>query len=141
METYWKQLIRRWIGLWNTIVEASGYEKGNDIKRLFVLYIQMAKTWNIPQSYPNRVKMRLLHEEWCSFLQIATIWGCMHTTARVIIKILQQSVTWMTKLGVDDPSAVHKDTIVFCFACVEPTGRKQLQNWSDSCRSRQVFSE
>ena len=49
----------------------------------------MAKTRNIP--YSTRVKMQVLHEEGCGYYQIATKCGCMHTTARMIIKKLQQS--------------------------------------------------
>jgi len=41
----------------------------------------------------------------------------------MIIKRFQQAT-----LGVDDPGAVQKERIMFCFACVEPTGREQLQN-------------
>ena len=44
-------------------------------------------------------------------------------------------VDWKTNIGVDDSGAVQQETTVFWFACVEPTGRKQLQNWSDSGRS------
>jgi len=44
-------------------------------------------------------------------------------------------VAWKTNLGLDYPGAVQQDMIMFCFACIKPTGRKQLQNWSDCGRS------
>ena len=45
-----------------------------------------------------------------------------------------------TELEVNDPGAVQQETIVFCFVCIEPTGRKQPLNWSDSGRSSQESS-
>ena len=65
--------------------------KGNNIKLIFVLYIQMAKTRNVPNS--TRVKMQVVNEEGCSYCQIATRYRYRHTRARMIIKIFQQSVS------------------------------------------------
>ena len=63
--------------------------KRNNTFKIFVLYIQMAKKRNIP--YSTRVKMQVLHEEGCSYRQIATRCWCRHTTVRMIIKRFQQS--------------------------------------------------
>ena len=60
--------------------------------------------------------------------------GC-STTARMIIKKIP--AVWKTNGGVVDPGAVQQETIMFCFACVEPKGRKQPQNWSDSGQNSQ----
>ena len=49
----------------------------------------MAKMRNI--LYSTRVKIKVLHEEGCRCRQIATRRRCRHTTARMIIKKLQQS--------------------------------------------------
>ena len=62
--------------------------KGSHINRIFVLYIQMVKTRNIPHA--THVKIQLLHEEECSYCHIATRCECRHTTARMVNKIFQQ---------------------------------------------------
>jgi len=56
------------------------------------------------------------------------------------LKDSSSRVAWKANLGVDNPGAVQHETIVFCFACFKPTGRIQLQNWSDSSRSSQGSS-
>ena len=82
------------------------------------------------------------------------VWRCRCSTKRdtAIVRLLQYAdvgtrqlglslkdsssrVAWKTNLGLDNLGAVQQETTVFCFACVDPTRRKQPQNWSDSGRS------
>jgi len=96
--------------------------KGNNIKNIHIIHINAED-----EEHAILNSSKMLHEGGCSYRQIATRCGCRHTTDSIIIKRLQQSGNLKDKPRIGRPKCST--------ACVEPTGRKQPQNWSDSGRS------
>ena len=93
----------------------------------------MLKTRNIP--YSTRMKMHVLHKEGCRNLQIATRWGCMHTTARMIITILQQSdsLNGKPRSGRLRCRRASDDRVLLCL-CLTDTHKTALElkrQWSE----------
>ena len=104
--------------------------------RIFVIYIQMAKTRNIP--YSTCVKMQVLHEEGCSYRQITTRCGCRHTTARMIIRRFQQSGSLKDKprSGRSRCSTARDDRVMLrlCRIDRKKTAPELRRQWSEKSR-------
>jgi len=115
-----------------------------NIKRIFVLYIQMAKTRNI--WYSTRVKVQVLHEEGCNYRQNATRFECRHTTAKMIIKRFQQSDSPKDKPRSGRPRcSIARDDCVLLRPCrtdknkIAPELKRQSSEQSEvQCTTRTV---